>query len=153
MTAPPPGLSAPSTLASGAARGARALVTAEHVAYLQDAKAAIVRGCPAFLPACMTLVAPALDPARERTDGDVNAVDLVLTLLKQLAEVPDAPPGAPAHRTGLRAAFVLQLADAEVLPVAEDLCRLLDRREFRRLAPVLLDFWCARGGGAANVLG
>jgi len=102
---------------------------------------------PDILVALGTLVAPALAAVGDRSEGDVNRVDLFLTLIKQLLECP-APSsvGATAavasmRRFGQRERFILALSECKILSILTDLCALTERREFSRLSCVLMDVW------------
>jgi hypothetical protein len=122
-----------------------------HVEILREAQAAVAK-CPPFLPAFLLLLEPGLDPGRaEKSDAEVNAVDLVLTLLKQLLEIP-GPSEAELAASAVGSAdsvaavdvgdkLLRKCAAAGILDTVADISALVERREFRRLAVVLLDFW------------
>ena len=84
MTALPKGAAEPSSLGSGPLRARRVQVAAEHVVILQEIKRTIIRHCQQFVPAFLSLILPCLDPSREKSRGDTSALDVVLTLFKQV---------------------------------------------------------------------
>jgi len=85
MTALPKGAAEPSSLGSGVGRARRVQVTVEHIKILQEIKRTIIRHCPQFVPAFLSLILPCLDPTREKSRGDTSALDVVLTLFKQVS--------------------------------------------------------------------
>ena len=99
ITALPAGAATPSALGSGPERVARVRVVAEHLVILQDVKRSILRHCPEFVPAFLSLIAPCLEPGREKTAAETNALDLTLTLFKQVRKQgrPRAGGGCGAH--------------------------------------------------------
>jgi len=110
-----------------------------HWQWTRDSVAAMTRE-PLFLPSLVAMVRPALDVlsgTRERSERDMNSLDLLLTLLKQCLEVPNGNSG---QVTGVLEGFLLALDAQRVWDVVAALCKLVNRREFRRLAVLLLDF-------------
>lgn len=90
-----------------------------------------------FLPAFLSLLAPALDASGpDKSEHDLNAVDLVLTVLKQLAEVPN---GCAADVAGVSEALVLAYSRRGLVGTLVALAHLLERREFKRVVLLLLD--------------
>jgi hypothetical protein len=90
-----------------------------------------------FFPALLSLLGPALDPSvPEKPEQAINAVDLVVTLVKQLAEVPNTTAGPHA---GALERLVLAYAAEGLLTCVVALTRLVERREFRRVTVVLMD--------------
>ena len=69
---------------------------------------------------------------------DINAVDLVLTLLKQVAAAPNKPSNGPLPGTVVER-LVTAYDAAGVLATLPLFARLVERRDFRRLAVVTLD--------------
>lgn len=125
------------------------VVSSSVVAHLRQYKQLLNRQ-PDFLRNFLILLLPALDTSQmEKTEKDINSVDLVLTLLKQLLEIPNASAATAAamsSATGLAFTtvsekFILQLHENGVYDAIVDISRLLDRREFRKLCLVLLDLW------------
>ena len=115
---------------------------------------------PLFLPAFLGLLEPALfndvtvnGRIIERNDQEINSVDLVLTLLKQLLEIPALSEQASytgnvaigssdiIEASGMIERLIIAYSHNAILEAINGLSRLLTRKEFKRLTVVLLDFY------------
>lgn len=91
-------------------------------------------------PSLLQLIAPVLDPrVPEKSDADLVKLDLVVTLFKQLLEVPNRPSDRGAACVVEQAALALDRAGVPSLLAT--IARLLDRRELRGVTVVLADFF------------
>ena len=135
---------------------ARSRFRSAQVDALRDMRAACLR-CGEFVPALLSLLTPILLPPADSNAGADSSVqnarnaDVVLTIFKQMLEIPrptmSGTTGAAIGSSAAVAAasegdeFVLQLAELQVIAVAGDLARLLERRELHGLTHLLLMFW------------
>jgi Timeless protein len=109
-----------------------------HAADQRDSLVTIARNRH-FLPAFLNLVVPALDPSikdSDKTERDLNSVDIVITVLDQLAAVPN---GCAQDVAGTSELLVLELKKGGMIGLLTSLAALTERREFKRIVPVLMD--------------
>lgn len=128
--------------------------TSEPFLHAQDLREAVVGIArhKQFLPAFVaSLLDPALDPSpKDRTPKEMRAVDLVVTVLKQLAQVPN---GAAADVAGTAELLVLAFEREGVLRLLAALCTLLARRDFERFTLTTLELvFCLLRGQDPDVL-
>jgi hypothetical protein len=123
-------MTAPTTKATAPA------VASLHWQYMRDLAAACTRS-DMVIPAFLSLIEPALDAAVvDKSERDMNSVDLVLTLLKQMLETENGNSGEIA---GVLEQLIIRFQHEGVVETVVALSKLVERREFKRFAIVITD--------------
>lgn len=155
MTEMPRGAAEPSSLGVGPGRAMRIADTIRALRDLQDLKRDVL-ACDAFVPAFTSLMLPALDARRDKSDKDMNKLYIALKLFMNLLRVPDslaalavggaqsAASTVASNAAGLSDRFLLRLREHAFFDTALSLARVTERTEFKRRLPfaaVQLEFW------------